>query len=151
MRAPPRHETRRDVGGEHGSGAAVRGAFGAPGDDAALALPAADLLDRPSTRSYSVHMPAIRLEWDVPKSRTNKRKHGVSFEEALTAFLDEHAVRFADPDQAATEDRFLLLGMSFQMRTLVACHCVRGGEAVIRIISARKADRAEEAEYRKRR
>ena len=96
-------------------------------------------------------MTGIRFEWDEPKSRTNKRKHGVSFEEAQTVFLDEHAMRFFDPDHAATEDRFLMLGMSFQLRTLVVCHCFRASDAVIRIISARKADRAEQAEYWKRR
>ena len=44
-----------------------------------------------------------------------------------------------------------MLGMSFQLRTLVVCHCFRADNAVIRIISARKADRAEEAEYWNRR
>ena len=96
-------------------------------------------------------MAAISFEWDGPRSRTNKRKHGVSFEEAQTVFLDEHAVRFFDPDHAATEDRFLMLGMSFQLRAPVVCHCFRANDAVIRIISARKAYRAEEAEYWKRR
>jgi len=96
-------------------------------------------------------MTDIRFEWDGPQSRTNKRKHGVSFEEAQTVFLDEHAVRFFDPDHAATEDRFLMLGMSFQLRAPLVCQCVRAGDAVIRIVSARKADRAEEAEHWKRR
>jgi len=82
---PRRHEARRDVGGDHGSGAAARGAFTAPGDDAALALLSADLLDRPTWKPYSVHMTDVRFEWDGPQSRTNKRKHGVSFEEAPRA------------------------------------------------------------------
>ena len=100
---------------------------------------------------YSVHMNEIRFAWDGPKSRANKRKHGVSFEEAQTVFLDENAIRFFDPDHSEDEDRFLMLGISFQLRTLVVCHCYREDDAVIRIISARKANRAEEAEYWKRR
>jgi len=96
-------------------------------------------------------MNEIRFEWDGPKSRTNKRKHGVSFEEAQTVFLDENAIRFFDPDHSETEDRFLMLGISFQLRTLVVCHCFRVNNAVIRIFSARKADQAEEAEYWNRR
>jgi uncharacterized DUF497 family protein len=96
-------------------------------------------------------MNEIRFEWDEPKSRANKRKHGVSFEEAQTVFLDENAVRFFDPDHSAAEDRFLMLGISFQLRTLVVCHCFRTDNAVIRIISARKTDRAEEAAYWNRR
>jgi uncharacterized protein len=96
-------------------------------------------------------MNEIRFEWDGPKSRANKRKHGVSFEEAQTVFLDENAIRFFDPDHSEDEDRFLMLGISFQLRTLVVCHCYREDDAVIRMISARKANPAEEAEYWKRR
>ena len=96
-------------------------------------------------------MNEIRFEWDGPKSRTNKRKHGVSFEEAQTVFLDENGIRFFDPDHSAAEDRFLMLGMSFQLGTPVVCHCFRADNAVIRIISARKADQAEETEYWNRR
>ena len=89
----------------------------------------------------------IRFEWNEAKSRENKRKHGVSFEEAQTVFLDENAVRFSDPDHSNDEDPFLMLGISFQLRVLVVCHCFRAGDAVIRIISARKATRKEEKEY----
>jgi uncharacterized DUF497 family protein len=92
-------------------------------------------------------MTGIEFEWDEAKSRGNKRKHGVSFEEAQTVFLDENAVRFSDPDHSADEDRFLMLGISFQLRVLVVCHCFRAGDAVIRIISARKANQKEEAAY----
>ncbi|MCX5977012.1 MAG: BrnT family toxin [Coprothermobacterota bacterium] len=66
-------------------------------------------------------------------------------------FLDENAIRFFDPDHSTTEDRFLMLGISFQLRTLVVCHCFRVSNDVIRIFSARKADQAEEAEYWNRR
>ena len=89
----------------------------------------------------------IQFEWDEAKSRENKRKHGVSFEEAQTVFFDEKAIRFSDPDHSTDEDRFIMLGISFQLRVLVVCHCFRAGDAIIRIISARKATRTEETEY----
>ena len=92
-------------------------------------------------------MSDIRFEWDERKNRQNKRKHGVTFEEAQTVFLDENAIRYFDPDHSEDEDRFLMLGMSFTLRVLVVCHCHRAGEFVIRIISARKADKREQAQY----
>ena len=55
-------------------------------------------------------MEELRFEWDERKNRTNLRKHGVSFEEARTAFFDENAVQFFDPDHSEDEDRFILLG-----------------------------------------
>ena len=92
-------------------------------------------------------MTDIRFEWDERKSRENKRKHKVSFEEAQTVFLDENAIRFFDPDHSQDEDRFLMLGMSFTLRVLVVCHCYRQDDSVIRIISARKADKQEQSDY----
>ena len=79
----------------------------------------------------------------------NKRKHGVSFEEAQTVFYDEYAVEFFDPDHSDREDRLILLGMSFRLRLLVVCHCVREAQSVIRIISARRATRREAEQYRR--
>ncbi|MBI4002680.1 MAG: BrnT family toxin, partial [Nitrospira defluvii] len=67
----------------------------------------------------------IRFEWDEKKNRQNIRKHGVSFEEAQSVFLDDHAMRFYDPDHSEDEDRFLMLGLSFTLRRLVVCHCYR--------------------------
>jgi uncharacterized protein len=92
-------------------------------------------------------MNEMRFEWDATKNRENRRKHGISFEEAQTVFLDENAIRFFDPDHSADEDRFLMLGISFRLRVLVVCHCFRVNDAVIRMISARKADKSEEADY----
>ncbi len=89
----------------------------------------------------------IEFEWDHTKSRENKRKHGISFEEAQTVFLDENAIRFFDPEHSDDEDRFLMLGISFQLRILVVCHCFRADDAVIRIVSARKANRKEQTDY----
>ncbi len=89
----------------------------------------------------------IRFEWDKKKSRENKRRHGVSFEEAQTVFLDENAIRYFDPDHSHDEDRFIMLGMSFKLRVLVVCHCYHVSDTVIRIISARKANAKEATVY----
>jgi hypothetical protein len=92
-------------------------------------------------------MDALRFEWDESKNRINRRKHGISFEEAQTAFYDENAMVFFDPDHSTHEERFILLGMSFRLRMPVVCHCHRQGADVIRIISARKADKREQQDY----
>ena len=95
-------------------------------------------------------MPELRFEWDAAKNADNKRRHGVSFEEARSVFYDERALLIEDPDQDGHEERFLLLGLSDALRTLLLCHCYRERESVIRIISARKAARSERAEYERR-
>ncbi len=92
-------------------------------------------------------MNRMRFEWDGKKEKTNIKKHGISFDEASSAFYDENAIQFFDPDHSQGEDRFILLGISFKLRVLVVCHCFRKEETVVRIISARKADRGEEKEY----
>ena len=91
-------------------------------------------------------MKGLHFEWDRQKSAENERKHGVSFEEAQTVFCDENAREFFDPDHSEEEDRFIMLGVSVRLRVLVVCHCHRHGKS-IRIISARKADNAEEKDY----
>jgi uncharacterized protein len=92
-----------------------------------------------------------RIEWDEAKDALNRRKHGISFDEALTVFADEHALLLADPDHLTDEDRFILLGFSASLRMLVVCHCYRRAEDIIRIISARKALKSERAAYSERR
>ena len=89
----------------------------------------------------------LRFEWDERKNRTNKKKHGVSFEEAEGVFSDERALLLSDPDHSGLEDRFVLLGLSANLRTLVVCHCYRKQDEVVRIISARKASRSERNRY----
>lgn len=84
-------------------------------------------------------MSALHFEWDERKASTNFKKHGVSFEEAKSAFHDENAKIINDPDHSEGEDRFILLGLSSVLRLLVVCHCYRYEDGVIRIISARKA------------
>jgi len=100
-----------------------------------------------SINTYTVNMREIRFEWDEGKNRENKRKHGVSFEEAKSVFLDENALRYFDPDHSLGEDRFLMLGVSFKLRVLVVCHCYQVDDSLIRIISARKANRKESTGY----
>jgi hypothetical protein len=92
-------------------------------------------------------MVGLKFVWDAKKDHANQRKHGVSFAEAQTAFYDENAREYSDPDHSESEERFILLGLSRRPRVLVVCHCYRESESVIRIISARKADRNEEREH----
>lgn len=87
------------------------------------------------------------FEWSARKAPENRKKHGVSFAEAKSAFLDENARVMPDPEHSYEEDRFLLLGLSIQLRLLVVVHCYSEDDNVIRIISARKADRSERRQY----
>ncbi|HKS93752.1 MAG TPA: BrnT family toxin, partial [Gammaproteobacteria bacterium] len=64
-------------------------------------------------------MAALRFEWDDRKSRLNRRKHGVSFEEAMTVFYDEYARLIDDPEHSEDERRFVLLGISAKLRLLI--------------------------------
>lgn len=93
-------------------------------------------------------MKDLVFEWDEGKNRANRTKHGVSFEEARSAFMDEYARVLPDEEHSEDEERFLLLGMSTSLRIVVVCHCYRRKDEVIRIISARKADRDEQDQYR---
>lgn len=89
----------------------------------------------------------IEFAWDRLKARSNLVKHGVSFEEAKSVFLDENARLIDDPDHSAEEQRFLLLGYSFQARCLIVSHCYRESDSVVRLISARRATKHEEELY----
>ncbi len=95
-------------------------------------------------------MAELRFEWDSRKNRLNRKKHGVSFSEAESVFVDERGLFMADPAHSEDEDRFVLLGLSASIRLLLVCHCYRESDQVIRIISARKATRLERAQYRNR-
>jgi len=89
----------------------------------------------------------ITFEWNSRKASENVRKHDVAFDEAKSAFLDEHARLISDDEHSDNEDRFILLGLSVHLRLLVVVHCYRESDNVIRIISARKADRNERRQY----
>ncbi|MFZ4536093.1 BrnT family toxin [Propionivibrio sp.] len=93
-------------------------------------------------------MSAPHFEWDDDKATANVKKHGISFEEAKSVFQDERAKLINDPDHSEDDDRFVLLGLSETLRLLVVCHCYRGENQVIRIISARKATTKESKSYR---
>ena len=92
-------------------------------------------------------MSILRFEWDDRKAAANLRKHGISFDEAKTVFLDERAKLIDDPDHSDDEDRFVLLGMDSALRLLLVCHCYLSEGNVIRIISARKAVTKESKSY----
>lgn len=93
----------------------------------------------------------MRFEWDERKNAINKRKHRVSFAEAESVFSDDHALLIADPDHSEDEDRFIVMGLSATPRVLVVCHCYREDDDVVRIISARRANRLEQRDYEGRR
>lgn len=92
-------------------------------------------------------MEHLKFEWDENKNSINKYKHNVSFEEAQTVFFDEMALLIDDPNHSEQENRFIILGQSSHAKLLVVCHCYRESDLVIRIISARKATRAESNQY----
>ena len=89
----------------------------------------------------------IEFARDRRKARSNLAKHGVSFEEAQTVFLDESARLIDAPDHSGDEERFVLLGYSFQALCLIVSHCYRKSDSVIRLISARRATTQEEEVY----
>lgn len=90
----------------------------------------------------------MTYEWDPAKAAANLRKHGVSFAEAASVFLDPMALTFDDPDHSDEEDREITIGVSTKQRVLFESHCVRGDR--IRIISARKVTQRERKRYAER-
>ena len=92
-------------------------------------------------------MSDVKFDWDPGKDAVNRKKHGVGFDEAATCFEDDFAEIFDDDGHSASEERYVLLGMSSRLRTLVVVHTERiggdGNEFVNRIISARKATKKE--------
>jgi uncharacterized DUF497 family protein len=87
----------------------------------------------------------LKLTWDPRKAAANVRKHGVSFEEASTAFGDPLSVTVSDPLHETGERRFVLIGRSTRGRMLVVVHTEE--EDNPRVISAREATRAEKRTY----
>lgn len=87
----------------------------------------------------------MRFEWDDTKAKSNLQKHAVSFEEASTVFGDPLSVTIYDPRHSQREDRFVTIGLSANMRTVVVVHADRG--ETIRIISARIATKREKQNY----
>jgi len=87
----------------------------------------------------------LLFEWDPNKARTNIEIHGISFDEASTAFKDTLSLTIHDPLHSDEEDRFILIGNSHENRLLVVVHTERGNR--IRIISTRKATKKERKQY----
>ena len=87
-------------------------------------------------------------EWDQVKAATNLQKHGISFSEAASVFLDPVAMTFDDPDHSNKEYREITIGVSEKQRVLFVSHCARQNR--IRFISARKATRRERKQYAER-
>ncbi len=92
-------------------------------------------------------MNQLEFEWDDKTDKANTKKHGVSFDEAVTVFADEKARLKHDSDHSHSEDRFILLGFSAKLRILVIVHAYRQSDNEIRVISARKATRNERKQY----
>ena len=89
----------------------------------------------------------VTFEWDPRKAAANLRKHGISFDEAVSVFSDTLSSTIPDPDHSLGEPRFVIIGMSHQGRLLVVVHADFGSR--IRLISARRAKRAEARTYEK--
>lgn len=96
---------------------------------------------------YNIIMEDIIFEWDENKNEINKRKHGLSFEEAQEVFYDDNAILFDDPYHSFGEERFLIIGMIKSSKICIVSHCYRNSDNVIRLISAREATKREKKTY----
>lgn len=94
-------------------------------------------------------MGELGFTWDPKKAKSNESKHGISFEEAQSAFSDENGLLLDDPEHSEREPRSLLMGVSSSMRILVVSHTLPDDDT-IRIISAREATRSEKRQYGER-
>ena len=88
---------------------------------------------------------AYNFEWDPKKAEANRKKHGVSFEEGVTAFGDPLSMNMPDPDHSELDRRFIVIGLSNRYRLLVVCYAEIKEKT--RIISARQATRSERKAY----
>ena len=93
-------------------------------------------------------MDFISFVWDNKKANENYKKHKVTFVEAKTTFIDPNGRMIYDPGHSKDEERFILLGVSSALRILSVCHCYQKEGQIIRIISARKATKTEQKQYR---
>ena len=94
-----------------------------------------------------------QFEWDSRKARQNLKRHGVAFERAATIFLDKSALSEFDEAHSEGEERWITLGLDQAGMLLVVCHTFRDdtkSTARLRLISARKATKHEQAEYERR-
>ncbi len=87
----------------------------------------------------------LKFEWDNSKADSNKRKHGITFEEASTVLADFLSITIPDPLYPGHEERLVTIGKSEKQRVLVVVHTERGD--IIRLISARPATTHERKRY----
>jgi uncharacterized DUF497 family protein len=87
----------------------------------------------------------VVYEWNAAKAKANIRKHGVSFNDAATVFLDPLALTFPDPHHSGEEEREITIGYTAGHQSVFVSHCERGNR--VRIISARKATSRERRQY----
>jgi uncharacterized DUF497 family protein len=99
----------------------------------------------PVGSSVGIQSGSVIYEWDAAKAKSNRKKHGVSFEQATAVFLDPFAATYPDPDHSAAEHREITLGHTIEGRLIFVAHCQRGNR--IRIISARPATTRERHQY----
>ena len=92
-------------------------------------------------------MTEYTFSWDEGKNTSNIIKHGITFIEAITVFDDDEALFIKDDAHSQSEERFSVIGFSERLRLLIVCHCYRNDDTVVRIISARKANKTEELLY----
>lgn len=96
---------------------------------------------------YNVIIKPIQFTWDENKNEINKKKHGISFEEATEVFSDDNAILFDDPDHSLEEDRFLIIGAIKSSKICIVSHCYKDDDNIIRLISAREATKRERTVY----
>ena len=87
----------------------------------------------------------MEFTWNENKAINNIKKHGISFEEAMSCFYDQHQVAFYDPDHSKEEDREIMIGHSNKGRLLLVVYTIR--RDVIRLISARITTKQEAKDY----
>jgi uncharacterized DUF497 family protein len=87
----------------------------------------------------------VVYEWHAAKPKTNLQKHGVSFDDAATVFLDPLALSYPDPYHSSAEEREITIGRTAGHRVVFVSHCHRGNR--LRIITARRATRRERSQY----
>ena len=87
----------------------------------------------------------LNFEWDEKKAKSNRKKHGIGFDEAATVFLDPFSITIPDHDHSAEEQRYIDIGSSEKGRVLVVVYTDRGMN--IRIISCRRATHSERLYY----
>ena len=90
---------------------------------------------------------SIEFVWSVAKAHSNRKKHGVSFEEASSVFYDDNALLIRDDMHSVGEDRYIIVGRSTKGNILIVVHLYWEDVEVVRIVSARKATRSEMNQY----